>query len=178
MTSPADKDDALIAVTVWTLEMTDPALLAGGRTPDVETTMLTALRSTPALSRFFYKLVGGPWHWVDRLEWSDTQWSLWVDRPEHHLVTCWSEGVPAGYFELEQQGTSVELAYFGLTTDFIGCGLGGWLLAEALRRSWALEGTERVWVHTCSLDGPAALANYQARGLTISKESVEWRSLT
>jgi hypothetical protein len=24
-----------------------------------------------------------------------------------------------------------------------------------------------VWVHTCSLDGPAALANYQARGLTL-----------
>jgi hypothetical protein len=25
----------------------------------------------------------------------------------------------------------------------------------------------RVWVHTCTLDHPAALANYQARGMKI-----------
>jgi hypothetical protein len=30
----------------------------------------------------------------------------------------------------------------------------------------------RVWVHTCSLDGPAALANYQTRGFTLYKEVV------
>jgi hypothetical protein len=30
-------------------------------------------------------------------------------------------------------------------------------------------GPERVWVHTCSLDGPHALANYQARGMRVFK---------
>jgi hypothetical protein len=29
-----------------------------------------------------------------------------------------------------------------------------------------------VWVHTCTLDAPTALANYQARGLRIYKEEV------
>lgn len=28
-------------------------------------------------------------------------------------------------------------------------------------------GAKRVWVHTCSLDGPNALANYQARGFQL-----------
>ena len=30
-------------------------------------------------------------------------------------------------------------------------------------------GASRVWVHTCDLDGPASLANYQARGFRIFK---------
>jgi hypothetical protein len=29
----------------------------------------------------------------------------------------------------------------------------------------AFELGSRVWVHTCTLDGPHALANYEARGL-------------
>ena len=35
---------------------------------------------------------------------------------------------------------------------------------EAGRRAFAVPGTLRVWVHTCTLDGPHALANYRARG--------------
>ena len=30
----------------------------------------------------------------------------------------------------------------------------------------------RVWVHTCSLDGPAALNNYRSRGLVVYAEEV------
>ncbi|MEV6346474.1 GNAT family N-acetyltransferase [Actinoplanes sp. NPDC051851] len=37
----------------------------------------------------------------------------------------------------------------------------------ALPGHTVLPGVARVWVHTCSLDGPAALANYQGRGLVI-----------
>lgn len=33
--------------------------------------------------------------------------------------------------------------------------------------------TERVWVHTCTLDGPHALANYRARGLTVYRTEDE-----
>ena len=31
----------------------------------------------------------------------------------------------------------------------------------------------RVWVHTCTLDHPAALANYQARGMKSYKTEME-----
>ena len=66
-----------------------------------------------------------------------------------------STAYPAGYFELEEQPPStVELVFLGLLPDFIGQGLGGWLLTQALERAWSVSGTERVWLHTCSLDGP------------------------
>ena len=106
-----------------------------------------------------------PWLWVDRLGWSDEQWQDWVDQPGHELWTLRSRGT-AGYFELVPDGPGdVLLAYFGLVPGFEGRGLGGWLLTAALRRAWELPGTTRVWVHTCDLDGPAALPNYRARGM-------------
>ncbi len=166
------------AVTVWDLEMTSRPDPEPRREPRLEAQLMTAERPAPELSRFFYQTVGSRWYWTDRLSWSDSQWMAWVDRPEHHLVTCWSDGVPAGYFELEAQAPStVELAYFGLTPGFIGHGLGGWLLTTAIDMAWDMSGTERMWLHTCSLDGPQALSNYKARGFAIVGERIEWRRL-
>lgn len=168
--------DGATEVTVWSLQQTDPDQIVPSRHPGVTPMLLRASRPAPELSEFFYRLVGGPWQWVDRLNWSADRWLAWVDRPEHHLTTCWVDGVPAGYFELEEQGHSVEIAYFGLNRQFIGHGIGGWLLTTALEQAWTVAGgAERVWLHTCSLDGPAALSNYQARGLVIFDESSEWR---
>jgi GNAT superfamily N-acetyltransferase len=45
-------------------------------------------------------------------------------------------------------------------------GLGGPLLSAAVTRAWEM-GARRVWVHTCDLDHPRALANYQARGFRV-----------
>ena len=50
----------------------------------------------------------------------------------------------------------------------IGRGLGRWLLAEAIAEAWTSE-PDRVWLHTCTLDSPAALPNYKARGFTPYK---------
>jgi GNAT superfamily N-acetyltransferase len=50
-----------------------------------------------------------------------------------------------------------------LAPGFIGKGLGKWLLTRAVQEAWVL-GATRVWLHTCTLDHPSALANYQARG--------------
>ena len=75
-------------------------------------------------------------------------------------------GAPAGYFELRRDDEAdVEIAYFGLLHQFLGRGLGAHLLTEAVERAWAI-GATRVWLHTCSLDHPAALPNYVKRGFT------------
>jgi GNAT superfamily N-acetyltransferase len=167
--------EGIIEVTVWNLEMTDPSLVRPAGEPDIDVQLMVADRPAPQLSKWMYELVGGRWHWVDRLGWSDEQWRRWVDRPEHHLVTAWIDGAPAGYFELEEQPPSVELVHLGLTPEFIGNGLGGWLLNKALERAWAIPGTRRVWLHTCSLDGPHAVANYEARGFSPAGHQTEWR---
>jgi GNAT superfamily N-acetyltransferase len=64
--------------------------------------------------------------------------------------------------------SGVEIAYFGLLPAFIGRGLGGALLTNAIEEAWQMS-PERVWVHTCTLDHPSALANYQARGMEVYK---------
>lgn len=76
-------------------------------------------------------------------------------------------GATAGYYELRRDDAqAVEVAHFGLAPDFIGRGFGGALLTDALRRAWAWD-ARRVWLHTCTLDHPAALQNYLARGMQV-----------
>jgi GNAT superfamily N-acetyltransferase len=77
------------------------------------------------------------------------------------------DGSRAGYFELEpyERGRLVQLAYFGLLSEYHGLGIGGHVLAAALRRGFELG--PKVAVSTNSMDGPHALANYQARGMQV-----------
>ena len=80
-------------------------------------------------------------------------------------------GAPAGYFELRRdRAGGTEIVYFGLLPEFTGRGLGGFLLTMAVERAWS-SGTERVWLHTNTLDHPAALPNYLKRGFTRSFHS-------
>jgi GNAT superfamily N-acetyltransferase len=72
-------------------------------------------------------------------------------------------GTPAGYFELHRTAHEVEICYFGLLPEFIGQRLGPALLTVAVREAWASE-PERVWLHTCSLDHPSAVRNYERVG--------------
>lgn len=163
-----------VPVTVTSLEMTQPS----GEVIEAPSgaALVIVDEPRPDLSRDYYSRVGADWHWVDRLTWTTDEWMRWVDRPEHHLLLCEQHGVPAGYAELEQQpGGDVEIAYFGLLPEALGRGLGRWWLATVIAHAWSLPGTARVWVHTCDLDAPAALANYQARGLTAFATDVEWR---
>jgi hypothetical protein len=45
-------------------------------------------------------------------------------------------------------------------------------MAETLARAWA-KGVERVWLHTCTLDHPAALGFYRAQGFEATKRTIE-----
>jgi GNAT superfamily N-acetyltransferase len=154
-------------VTTYYLEQHAPAELRPAAAPADGFAIMRAELPSPELSRFLYTAVGGAWYWTDRLSWDYARWLAYLDRPELETWVGYLAGTPVGYFELERQAdASVEIAYFGLLPAFIGRGLGGALLTAALRRGWAM-GARRVWVHTCTLDGPAALANYQARGMQL-----------
>jgi GNAT superfamily N-acetyltransferase len=161
-----------VRVTTWFLQMTDPERLAARpeSLPDLE--IRRAELPSPELSRALYTAVGAGWYWVDRLPWSWAAWMEWLDRPELETWVAYLRGTPAGYFELEHVDDAVEIAMFGLLPAFIGRGIGTRALDCALRRAWDLE-PARVWVHTCSLDGPAALRTYQGRGLEIYEERID-----
>ena len=63
----------------------------------------------------------------------------------------------------------VEIAYLGLLEEYHNQKLGSFLLSSAIRNSFK-EKTNRVWVHTCSLDHKNALKNYLSRGMKIFKK--------
>lgn len=120
--------------------------------------------------RRLYRDVGSMWHWHDRDAWSDDRLASHLARPEVSVHVLRVAGEVAGYFELERHdGGDVELAYFGLIDRFFGRGLGGHLLTVAVDAAWR-SGAASVWLHTCTLDHPSALANYRARGFTPFRE--------
>jgi GNAT superfamily N-acetyltransferase len=124
----------------------------------------------PELNRRFYRDVGGPWKWTDRLVWSDSDWRCYVSRDSLRTWIGRFLCQEVGYFELEAQDNgNVEIAYFGLLPQSIGQGLGGPFLSAAVYNAWAMPGTRRVCVHTCTWDHAHALSNYVSRGFQIFK---------
>ncbi|WP_202869031.1 GNAT family N-acetyltransferase [Kribbella antibiotica] len=162
------------------LEMHSPAELIPAKEQPVEIRAVEEV--SPEFARYFYTAVGGHWHWFGKLGWNWDQWVEWLSRPGFETYVPWVGGVPAGYIALRGVGSEVEIENFGLLKGFIGRGLGGHLLTAGIRQAWTLDQRHedvapitRVWVNTNTLDGPAALANYQARGLTPYKTLEEER---
>jgi GNAT superfamily N-acetyltransferase len=126
----------------------------------------------PAFWRFLYTEVGRGYHWFDRLPWTDAQIREYLADPAVGLYVMWVAGAPAGYFELRADAErAVEIVYFGLLDQFTGRGFGGYLLTEAVKLAWS-QGATRVWLHTNTLDHPAALPNYLKRGFRITRAEV------
>ena len=122
------------------------------------------------LNKFFYKNIGKKHQWVDRLIWTDTQWIDYVSSKNVKTYIFKKKNDLAGFFELisHEEKKEIEIAYFGLLEEFQNKNLGSFLLSEAIKKSF-LNNTNRVWLHTCSLDHENALNNYIARGMKIFK---------
>jgi GNAT superfamily N-acetyltransferase len=159
MAQPAD-----VEVKRTYLEMTAPSDLRPARRAEGDVRVERVEGSPASFYRYLYAEVGRAYRWVDRLAWTDGDIRAHLASPGVSLWLLTVHAAPAGYFELKADAEGgVEIAYFGLLPEFIGRGYGKHLLTEAVERAWSL-GARRVWLHTCSLDDPAALPNYLARG--------------
>jgi GNAT superfamily N-acetyltransferase len=153
-----------IEVTRTYLEMRDPAQLQAARCDDPRIRITQMPECSPSFFRYLYVEVGRNYHWIDRLPWTDEDIVAHLSQPEVSLWLMTEDVATAGYFELRRcEDDSVEIAYFGLMSEFIGRGLGKHLLTRAVEQAWA-DGANRVWLHTCTLDDPAAMPNYLKRG--------------
>jgi GNAT superfamily N-acetyltransferase len=160
-----------IAAVVTHLEMTErPALR-----PDPEGAWTLRRVPSPDLDWFrdLYRRIGEEWLWFSRLQMADAELAAIVRSPMVDVYALVHEGRDKGLLELDfRDAGQCELAFFGVTADLIGGGAGRWLMNRALELAWSRQ-VHRVWVHTCTLDHPSALAFYQRSGFRAFRQQIE-----
>lgn len=122
-----------------------------------------------------YRRIGEPWLWFSRLEMDDDTLLSNIHDPK---VRIWAvvdrRGIEVGILELDfRTEGECEIAFFGLVPELTGRGHGKWLMAMALQLGWAEATVQRMWVHTCTLDAPQALAFYQKNGFIAYQRQLE-----
>ena len=123
------------------------------------------------LNKFFYKQVGKKHRWIDRLSWTDEKWINFISNKNLETYVISESEDLIGFFELlyNPELKETEISYFGLLEKYIGKGIGGYALSEAIKKSFK-KNIKRVWLHTCTLDHPNALKNYIARGMKVFRK--------
>ncbi len=130
---------------------------------------------SPGLDWFrdLYRRVGEEWLWFSRLQMSDADLIAIIHSPLVEVHALVQDGRDEGLLELDfREPGQCELAFFGVTAKLIGSGAGSWLMNRALERAWSRP-VARIWVHTCTLDHPAALAFYQRSGFRPFRRQIE-----
>lgn len=163
--------DGELAAVVTFLEMLEPP------TAQVPTSSLS-LRPIPDPDidqyRRLFRRIGRDWLWFSRLAMSDEELGRIIHDPKVDLYAVVDEiGSEIGMVELDfRKEGECELAFIGILPELAGQGHGRWLLGETLKLAWR-EGIQRVHVHTCTLDHPAALPAYRSAGFKACRRAIE-----
>jgi len=123
--------------------------------------------------RALYRNVGEPWLWFSRMIMQDEELSKILADPNVEAYALNDGMADIGLLELDFRAKGeAELAFLGLAPGTLGQGAGRLLMNEAIRRVFRRP-IRRFFVHTCSLDHPAALAFYMRSGFIPYKRAIE-----
>ncbi|HVO44420.1 MAG TPA: GNAT family N-acetyltransferase [Aggregatilineales bacterium] len=166
----------LVNVTTTYLHIPTRADFRPALSDDPDLLVLQAREPLPDFYRFLYRAVGKDYEWTDRNVLTDADLYGLLAKPSLTLLVLYFRGTPVGFMELDREATKpdVEVTYFGIISAFHGRGFGKYLLSAGVQRAYD-DGANRVWLHTCTLDGPHALPNYLARGFVAFKQTVSER---
>ena len=153
-TLPAGK---LVNAVTW-FEMREPPR----QTLETDVRLVPVTPAEADLCRSLYAAIGTPWLWsrafiprhdpsAENFDTKDTYFA----QLEHRSI-----GIVA--FD-GRDGRDVEITWFGLIPDATGRHLGRRVMARALALAWR-SAPDRVWLHTCSFDHPAATRFYSGCG--------------
>ena len=124
----------------------------------------------PDRYRALFRRVGAPWLWFSRLAMDDA--TLTASVAEVHAILD-QAGREVGLVELDfREPGECLIRFLGLVPELAGRGHGRWLFARTLALAWRPD-VERVRVHTCSLDHPAALPAYLRAGFRAVSRAFE-----
>jgi len=162
-----------IHVTTYFLQMFEaPAGNSLAAPPQVQVEPANTMSSSQY--REIYNEVGAPWLWYERSDLSDAALDPLIQDPAVSIFTLQCGGEIAGFTELRKgDEKDLQILYFGLRPKWIGKGLGTFFLDWTVRYAFARK-PERLWVHTCSLDHPRALATYHKVGFSTFRQESGW----
>lgn len=124
----------------------------------------------PDKYRLLFERVGARWLWYSRLAMDDTALGKAIGKL--HVVTD-ARNIEVGMIELAfDRDAECLISFLGLVPELTGQGHGKWLLAQALSLAWRKD-INRVHVHTCTLDHPAALSSYLKAGFRPYRRALE-----
>ena len=123
--------------------------------------------------RALYRAIGGNWLWTSRLRLSDEALAAILHNPDVAVFSAEGATGSVGLVELDfRVPAEAEIVFFGLRPEATGKALGAAMMARALDEAWR-PGINRVWLHTCTLDHPAAVKFYQRQGFSPYKRAIE-----
>ena len=157
-----------VGAVVTFLEMTarpDP-----GPVPESPLRLEQWAEVSPARYRALFRQVGARWLWYSRLAMDEAALAAAIAEV-HAVIDASGEAVGLVELDFREAGTCF-IRFLGLAPELAGRGHGRWLFAETLRLVWR-EGVEKVTVHTCSLDHPAALPAYLRAGFVATGRAFE-----
>lgn len=144
------------------------------REPDAALSVRRVERPDLGWYRALFRRIGEDWLWLSRLGMNDEELAAVIHDPGVEIYALDLGGAEAGLLELdfrEAPGT-VELAFFGVVPEFTGTGAGRFMMNRANEIVWSRP-VERLMVHTCTLDHPAALGFYLKAGFTAYARAIE-----
>ena len=160
-----------IAAVVTHLEMTArPALPPA---PSGPWTLRHVEKPDLVWYRDLYRRVGEEWLWFSRLRLSDDELATRLHHPDVETHALLADGRDEGLLELDFRESGVcEIGMFGVTPKLIGSGAGRFLMHRALELAWSRP-IRQLWLHTCTLDSPAALPFYRRAGFRPFRRQIE-----
>jgi len=156
-----------IDVVITYLEQRAKPAFARAPEPPGKLAILKAERPAIHFYRYLYRTVGDAYKWVSRRVIDDAALEKIIHDPKVSLYVLYVDGSPGGMAELDaRKRGEVEIKFFGLTPERVGCGYGAFFFRHVLDIIWAGK-PRRVKLETCTLDHPSALQFYQRHGFTV-----------
>ena len=162
-------DSELVALVTF-LEMA-----ARSDAPVPPSTLRLRRMQPPMLNEYraLFRRVGAPWLWFSRLVMPEPELRAILADPAVEALALRAGDADIGLLELDfRHAGACEIAFLGLVPEAIGTGAGRFLIETAIERAWA-QPIARLWVHTCSLDHPRAVAFYLGAGFGPYKRAIE-----
>jgi GNAT superfamily N-acetyltransferase len=131
--------------------------------------------ATPDLPRYLalFHRVGDEYLWAGRLLMPQEELVRYLTDPRVEVYVLATPDGDEGLLELDYRVEGeCEISLFGVAPTLIASGAGRWLMNHAVELAWSAP-IARLWLHTCTLDHPKALAFYQRTGFRPYERKVE-----